>query len=153
MLLNTNQSESELLGVFKTSRGVRVETRDTEGEILESVYIEEPQFESEPESMPSMVNTGYGLIPMPKSNQLKGKPVVDILDVASGLTREWNDDSRVKDSWSSITDRFHVSDLMNLHTGWDLVHAYATNPNMKVCDSCRLQVNKYTDCSWCNLGK
>jgi hypothetical protein len=153
MLLNTNQSESELLGVFKTSRGVRVETRDTEGEILESVYIEEPQFESEPESMPSMVNTGYGLIPMPKSNQLKGKPVVDILDVASGLTREWNDDSRVKDSWSFITDRFHNSDLMNLHTGWDLVHAYATNPSMKVCDSCRLQVNKYKDCSWCNLGK
>lgn len=153
MLLNTNQSESELLGVFKTSRGVRVETRDAEGEVLESVYIEEPQFDSEPESMPSMVNTGYGLIPMPKSNQLQGKSVVNINDIASGLVREWNDDTRFKDSWSSITDRFHVSDLMNLHTSWDMVHAMSTNPSMKVCSSCRLQVNKYSDCTWCNFGK
>lgn len=150
MYLNTNQSESELLGVFKTSRGVRVETRDSEGEVLECVYIEEPQFDTEPESIPSMVNTGYGLIPMPKSNQLKGKPLVDINTYASGLVREWNDDSRVKGSWSSITDRFHVSDLMNLHTSWDFVHAMRTNPNMVVCKTCNYQVSKHIPCSNCN---
>jgi hypothetical protein len=147
--LNTNESDSELLGVFKTSRGVRIETRDTEGEVLESVYIEEPQFDSEPESMPSMVNTGYGYIPMPKSNQLNGKPLVDVNTYASGLVREWNDDTRVKGSWSSIADRFHVSDLMNLHTSLDLVHAMRTNPNMVVCKTCNYQVSKNIPCRIC----
>lgn len=148
--LNTNETNSELLGVFKTSRGVRIETLDAEGEVLESVFIEEPQFDTEPEAMPSMVNTSYGYHPMPISSKVTDAPKVDVNTYASGLVREWNDDSRTRTSWSSIADRFHVSDLMNLHTSVDMVHAMFTNPYMVVCKTCNYQVSKNIPCSICN---
>jgi hypothetical protein len=43
MFITLDKNESELLGVFNSSAGCRVETKDTDGELLEVVFIEEHQ--------------------------------------------------------------------------------------------------------------
>ena len=60
------------------------------------------------------------------------------------------DDSRVLETWSSITDRFHPELMMNLKT--DLYHAIAMymNPRMKICKRCGYQQHYTTNvCAYC----
>lgn len=155
MFITLEKNESELLGVFNSSAGCRVETKDTDGELIEVVFIEEHQDQNnEGIIMPAYVNTGYGYHKMPKSNALPiNAKIGQDYEPTLGQYREYDNDPRTIPSWTFITDRFHPELMMNQRTTWNYLEAWLSNPNMTICKNCNLQISKYLECSWCNLGK
>ncbi len=155
MFITTEKNDNELLGIFTTSQGCRIETTDSDGELIDVVFIEEHQ---DPTNdgiiMPNMVNTGYGFHKMPKSNALPiNAKIGQDYEPTLGQYREYDNDPRTIPSWTFISDRFHPELMMNLKTPWDFVKAYKENPNMTICATCNLQISKHLNCSWCNFGK
>lgn len=137
---------TDVLKVFSKSHASMVETYDQEGHLLEAIYIEE---HNNPDFVGSVIPDR--LLTNPKANQ--NRKIAGSSDYVStlGNVRTFNADlesanldgsSRYLEMWSKLSDRPHPSQLMNLVYDVDTIHAFASNPFMQICNSCRLQFNK-----------
>lgn len=135
-----------VLHVFSKSHASMVESYDQEGNLLEAIYIEE---HNNPEHIGSIIPDK--LLTNPKAFQNRKMQACGDYVSTLGNVRTFNADlesanldgsSRYLEMWSKLSDRPHPSQLMNLVYCADTIHAFATNPNMIICNSCRLQFNK-----------